>query len=69
MTRALNQAQCAFKRIPGKTYHLYRRANGRTFFSMLPPAEWGGSTPNCYGPAARESNLTDLFTHPRAASQ
>ncbi|WP_295406131.1 DUF2452 domain-containing protein [uncultured Thiocystis sp.] len=44
--QALNQAQCAFKRIPGKTYHLYRREDGRAFFSMLSPAEWGGSTPH-----------------------
>jgi hypothetical protein len=44
--QALNQAQCAFKRIPGKTYHLYRKAAGQTFFSMLSPADWGGRAPH-----------------------
>ena len=43
--QALNHAHCAFKRIPGRTYHLYRKANGETFFSMLAPAEWGGGMP------------------------
>jgi len=43
--QALNHAACAFKRIPGKTYHLYRRASGQTFFSMLSPQEWGGTPP------------------------
>ncbi|MCF1184009.1 DUF2452 domain-containing protein [Marichromatium gracile] len=46
--QALNQAQCAFKRIPGKTYHLYRRADGRTFFSMLSPEDWGGAVPHAF---------------------
>jgi len=40
--QALNQAQCSFKRIPGKTYHLYRKRDGATVFSMLSPADWGG---------------------------
>ena len=44
--QALTQAQCAFKRIPGKTYHLYRRASGQTFFSMLAPHDWGGRAPH-----------------------
>ena len=44
----LNRAQCAFKRIPGKTYHLYRRANGKSFFSMLSPDVWGGSPPQVF---------------------
>lgn len=43
--QALNQAQCAFKRIPGKTYHLYRKSDGRPFFSMLSPDDWGGRSP------------------------
>lgn len=46
--RSLTQAQCAFKRIPGKTYHLYRKANGQTFFSMLSPTDWGGRSPQAF---------------------
>lgn len=44
--QALTHADCAFKRIPGRTYHLYRRANGRAFFSMLSPEDWGGRSPH-----------------------
>ncbi len=41
----LHQAQCSFKRIPGRIYHLYARADGSRLFSMLGPKEWGGSPP------------------------
>lgn len=43
--QALTQARCAFRRIPGHTYHLYRKADGQPFFSMLAPQEWGGAMP------------------------
>jgi hypothetical protein len=46
--QALTHAQCAFKRIPGKSYHLYRRPDGRSFFSMLAPEEWGGAIPYAF---------------------
>ncbi|MBK1720151.1 DUF2452 domain-containing protein [Thiocystis violacea] len=46
--QTLTRAACAFKRIPGKTYHLYQRAEGQTFFSMLSPAEWGGASPHLF---------------------
>ncbi|EXJ14417.1 DUF2452 domain-containing protein [Imhoffiella purpurea] len=46
--QVLNRAECAFKRIPGKTYHLYRRASGKSFFSMLSPDEWGGAPPHAF---------------------
>lgn len=46
--QALTQAQCAFKRIPGKTYRLYRKIDGRSFFSMLSPADWGGMAPHAF---------------------
>lgn len=42
----LHRAECAFKRIPGKVYHLYRSADGRTLWSMLSPADWGASPPH-----------------------
>lgn len=45
--QALTQARCAFKRIPGKTYHLYRKSDG-PFFSMLGPDEWGGAPPGSF---------------------
>ena len=44
--QALTGAQCAFKRIPGKTYHLYRKGDGTPFFSMLSPEDWHGAPPH-----------------------
>ncbi len=44
--QALTNAQCSFKRIPGKSYHMYRKPDGSRFFSMLSPADWGGEPPH-----------------------
>lgn len=44
--RALNHAQCAFRRIPGHTYHLYRKVDGGCYFSMLSPSDWRGRPPH-----------------------
>jgi hypothetical protein len=44
--QALTHAECAFKRIPGKVYHLYRKASGGSFFSMLSPADWRDAPPH-----------------------
>lgn len=45
---ALTHADCAFKRLPGKIYHLYRKPDGRRYFSMLSPEDWRGSPPHPY---------------------
>lgn len=37
----LHAAECRFQRRVGQVYHLYRRADGTTWFSMLSPADWG----------------------------
>lgn len=52
----LHHAQCGFKRIPGKTYHLYLRASGEALFSMLSPEEWGGRPPYDYQGSFRLEN-------------
>lgn len=44
----LNHARCAFTRVPGRIYHLYRRPDGELEFSMLSPADWGGRPPHEY---------------------
>lgn len=44
--QALAHAQCGFKRIAGHTYHLYRKADGTAFFSMLSPEDWRGKPPH-----------------------
>ena len=51
--QALTHAQCAFKRIPGKTYHLYRKPDGTSFFSMLSPSDWRGRPPHDYAGSYR----------------
>jgi hypothetical protein len=42
----LTHTACNFVRIPGHTYHLYRRRNGTKYWSMLSVEEWGGSPPH-----------------------
>jgi hypothetical protein len=41
----LHHARCAFRRIPGHTYHLYEENDGSFAFSMLSPDDWGGKPP------------------------
>lgn len=45
----LHRAQCNFRKVPGRIYHLYRRGAARPdqlYFSMLSPDEWGGAPPH-----------------------
>jgi Protein of unknown function (DUF2452) len=44
----LHRAACHFKKRPGHIYHLYRRADGVAYFSMLSPADWGGQPPHAF---------------------
>lgn len=44
----LHRAECNFKRIPGKVYHLYQKAGGQIYFSMLSPDDWQGRSPHQY---------------------
>jgi hypothetical protein len=44
----LNHAQCAFRKVPGRHYHLYRKNDGGLLFSMLSPADWKGKPPHAY---------------------
>ena len=41
----LHSAECSFRKIPGREYHLYRNARGGLQFSMLSPGDWGGQPP------------------------
>lgn len=55
----LHRARCNFKRQPGKTYHLYRKADESLYFSMLAPAEWGGAPPHPFvGSYRLESDMS-----------
>lgn len=42
----LHRALCTFKKRVGATYHLYRRGDGRRYFSLLSPEEWGAAAPH-----------------------
>jgi len=44
----LHRAKCNFTRRPGEIYHLYKKADGSTYFSMLSPNEWGNSSPHSH---------------------
>lgn len=46
--QALHHAQCNFQRRPGHTYHLYCRADGSRYFSMLAPTDWRGGPPHTF---------------------
>ena len=44
----LHRARCAFRKTPGRIYHLYERSGQQPYFSMLSPDEWGGDPPHAY---------------------
>ncbi len=54
--QALHQAQCNFKRTPGKTYHLYQRADSSQYFSMLGLDDWGSAAPHHFKGSYRLEN-------------
>jgi hypothetical protein len=51
--QALARADCAFKRIPGRIYHLYRQGDGTAYFSMLSPEDWRGQPPHAFAGSFR----------------
>lgn len=55
----LHHARCAFRRIPGHTYHLYQEADGSPAFSMLSPDDWNGRPPKPFlGSYRLESDMS-----------
>jgi Protein of unknown function (DUF2452) len=44
----LHRVEARFKRIPGKTYHLYARPDGSRYWSLLSPSEWSGAPPHAF---------------------
>ena len=41
----LVHAECRFRRVAGRIYHLYEKNGGQRYFSMLGPDEFGGQSP------------------------
>lgn len=55
----LHHVPCACQRRPGQVYHLYRRADGSRYFSMLSPADWGSDVAGAHEGSYRlEHDLT-----------
>lgn len=44
----LHRAACNFQKKIGLVYHLYHRAEGDAYFSMLSPDDWNGRAPHPY---------------------
>jgi hypothetical protein len=42
----LHRAEARFHRLPGKIYHLYERADGKRYWSLLSPQDWNGKPPH-----------------------
>ncbi len=57
----LHRAQCNFRKVPGRIYHLYRRAPGELYFSMLSPEEWSSVPPHPFEGSYR-LELDQTFT-------
>lgn len=45
---ALHRAEARFKRYPGRIYHLYERAPGACYWSLLSPEDWAGQPPHAF---------------------
>jgi hypothetical protein len=45
---ALHRAEAHFKRYPGRVYHLYERADGSRYWSLLSPEEWQDKMPHAF---------------------
>lgn len=45
----LHRVECRFLKQAGATYHLYRRADGSEYFSLLSPADWNNKPPHDFG--------------------
>ncbi len=41
---AIHRARCSFQKRPGPVYHLFERADGERWLSMIGPSEWGGDS-------------------------
>jgi hypothetical protein len=54
----LHRAICSFKKRIGATYHLYRRGDGRRYFSMLSPVDWGEAPHAFEGSYRLEPDMT-----------
>jgi hypothetical protein len=60
---ALHRAEARFKRYPGRVYHLYERAPGVLYWSLLSPDDWAGQPPHAFRGSYRlesDQSFTEL---------
>jgi len=56
--KEINHMACNFKRIPGKIYYIYKRANGKNYMSMISPEEWGKDCPEFIAAYKLENDMS-----------
>lgn len=44
----LHRVECRFQKVAGGVYHLYRRPDGKRYFSLLSLDDWGGAPPHSF---------------------
>merc|ERR1712029_425935 len=56
----LHKTNCNFKKIPGKTYYVYKQKKNpeEDFISMISPEEWGASCPEFVGGYRLEHDMS-----------
>lgn len=58
----IHRAHCAFQKRPGHVYHLYARADGTLWLSMIGPDEWRGPDPDRQPRGSYRLELDQSFT-------
>ena len=56
----VHKTNCNFKKIPGKTYYIYKQKKNpdEEFMSMISPEEWGESGPEFVGGYKLEDDMS-----------
>ena len=56
----LHKTNCNFKKIPGKTYYVYKQKKNpdEEFLSMISPEEWGAACPEFVGGYRLEHDMS-----------
>merc|ERR1719174_1020620 len=58
LNKDLHHMACNFRKVPGKTYHVYLSSSGAKYLSMISPMEWGMNRPEFVGSYKLENDMT-----------
>ena len=63
LSEKIYEADCSFKPVMGKTYHLYEKSDGSWVLSMISPKEWGANPPYYHLASAKllHDHTWDIF--------